>query len=54
MERAAELIGSGDLSVAEVGAACGHPDAGYFIKVFRRHHRTTPGEFRRGKRQSRL
>jgi AraC-like DNA-binding protein len=47
MERAAELLRGGTMSVAAVGAACGYPDSGYFIKVFRRHHRTTPGDFRR-------
>ena len=47
MERAAELLQSGTMSVAAVGAACGYQDPGYFIKAFRRFHRTTPGRFRR-------
>jgi AraC-like DNA-binding protein len=48
MERAADLLRSGDAPVAEVGAACGYTDPGYFIKAFRRFHRTTPGRFARG------
>jgi AraC-like DNA-binding protein len=48
MERAAELLRSGDAAVAEVGAACGYTDPGYFIKAFRKYHRTTPGRFARG------
>jgi two-component system response regulator YesN len=45
LERAAELLREGRMGVAEVGAACGYGDPGYFIKAFRRLHRTTPGRF---------
>jgi AraC-like DNA-binding protein len=51
LERAAELLREGQLGVAEVGAACGYPDPGYFIKAFRKLHRTTPGRFAFNARQ---
>ncbi len=47
MERAAELLRAGGLGVSQVGKACGYADPGYFIKAFRRFHRTTPGAFAR-------
>lgn len=46
IERAVELLRDSVLTVDEVGYQCGFADTGYFIKVFRRMHGTTPGRYR--------
>ncbi|MCW4351715.1 AraC family transcriptional regulator [Hoyosella sp. YIM 151337] len=38
--------------IDEVARAVGFPDAAYFSRVFRRHHSTPPGAWRRAARQS--
>jgi AraC-like DNA-binding protein len=49
VERAAELLRTGGLSVKEIAAAAGFSDSNYFAKVFRRSKGISPTEF-----QSRL
>jgi AraC-like DNA-binding protein len=44
LDRAIELL-RGDLPIHEVARRCGFQDAGYFIKVFRKHFGSTPGRF---------
>lgn len=36
----------GDADLGAIASACGFADAGYFIRVFRRHHGVTPGRWR--------
>ena len=43
------LVGT-DLSVDEVGRSVGYNDTGYFVKLFRRAHGTTPLAWRRAGR----
>ena len=41
------LIGS-RLSIAEVGEQCGFANPNYFVRLFRKHHNCTPGDYRAG------
>ena len=47
MDRAAELLRAGSLPVQVVAGAVGYRQAAQFAKVFRRHHGTSPSNFRR-------
>ena len=47
MNRAAELLRAGSLPVQVVAGAVGYRQAAQFAKVFRRHHGTSPSNFRR-------
>src|SRR3954447_23500475 len=47
MNRAAELPRAGSLPVQAVAGAVGYRQAAQFAKVFRRHHGTSPSNFRR-------
>ena len=47
LELACRLLRNAYLSVAEVAAACGYPDANYFARLFRQRHGCTPGAWRR-------
>ncbi|MBA3937799.1 MAG: helix-turn-helix transcriptional regulator [Planctomycetes bacterium] len=49
LELACRLLRNGSLSVAEVAAACGYPDANYFARLFRQRHGSAPGAWRRRK-----
>ncbi|OXS59338.1 hypothetical protein B1A99_12020 [Cohnella sp. CIP 111063] len=46
MERAAQLLGSSDVKIYEIGCMTGYMNANYFIKVFRRQFGVTPQEYR--------
>ncbi|MEK0317317.1 response regulator [Cohnella sp. 56] len=46
MERAAELLGSTDERIYEIGCKTGYMNANYFIKVFRKQYGATPQEYR--------
>lgn len=46
VRRAARMLASTDLPIAQVGALCGFGDAGYFARVFRAAKGCTPKEFR--------
>jgi len=46
MERAAQLLGSTDVKIYEIGCMTGYMNANYFIKVFRRQFGATPQEYR--------
>ena len=50
LEAAVTLLCDTPLQVAEVAQRCGFSDSGYFIKVFRKHFDTTPGDYRNGAR----
>ena len=43
IERARELLASGDYTVAEAAYACGFENVGYFCRIFRRETGSTPG-----------
>lgn len=45
LERAAELLKAGELSIKEIAAAVGFADSNYFAKVFRRSRGISPTEF---------
>jgi AraC family transcriptional regulator, regulatory protein of adaptative response / methylphosphotriester-DNA alkyltransferase methyltransferase len=47
MERAAELLLTRSLPVQVVAGSVGYRQAAQFAKVFRRHHGTSPSNFRR-------
>ncbi|WP_116473936.1 GlxA family transcriptional regulator [Zobellella maritima] len=47
LERARQLLQETDLSVCEVGTACGFGSASGFCRSYRRHFNMTPGEQRR-------
>ncbi|WP_084784197.1 GlxA family transcriptional regulator [Marinobacterium aestuarii] len=47
LERARQLLQETDLSVSEVGGACGFVSASHFCRSYRRHFDMTPGEQRR-------
>jgi len=44
---AAVLLRTSDLNVDEVARRCGFSQAGYFRRIFRRHHGMSPSRFRR-------
>ena len=46
-QQAAELLGSTDQKIAEIGALCGFQDISYFTRSFREIRGMTPGEYRR-------
>ena len=46
MERAAELLRHGGLTVREVARSVGYRQPAQFAKAFRRHHGVVPSEFR--------
>ena len=46
LDRAAELLRHGDLSVKELAWACGYLSSSYFIRSFRQCYGLSPGEYR--------
>lgn len=48
LERAAHLLRSGELPVAEVARRCGWEDPAYFSRVFSRHRGCSPSAWRQG------
>ena len=46
LENAVYLLHHSALQIAEIADRCGFRSSSYFIKIFRRHYRKTPGEFR--------
>lgn len=53
MERAARLLGSGDMPLAEVGLSVGYGDQSAFTRAFRRHHGMPPARYRAVTREKR-
>ena len=53
MQEARRLLTDTDLPVAVLSRRVGYPDAGYFIRRFRREHGTTPLPWRRASRSTR-
>ena len=49
-ERAAELLIRKEKTVTEVALECGFNDLSYFIKTFRCHYETSPGNYRKSKK----
>jgi AraC-like DNA-binding protein len=43
---AKRLLTGSDLTIAEIGRACGYEDPSYFIRVFKRQQNCTPGIYR--------
>ena len=48
MQRAAELLAGGNLTVREVANRVGYRQPAQFAKAFRRHHGAPPSSFRNG------
>ena len=46
VQKAAELLGSTEDRIADIGAQCGFQDTSYFIRSFREIKGMTPGEYR--------
>lgn len=49
MERAAQMLQEGDLTVGEIARSCGYPDPLTFSKAFKRTMGATPSQYRREK-----
>lgn len=49
--KAEEYLLFTDLEISDISTATGFTDASHFIKSFRQHHGTTPGQFRRRRRR---
>lgn len=47
MERAAQMLQEGDLTVGEIARSCGYPDPLTFSKAFKRTLGVTPSQYRR-------
>jgi AraC family transcriptional regulator of adaptative response / methylphosphotriester-DNA alkyltransferase methyltransferase len=54
MDRAADLLVSGGLTIREVAYRVGYRQPAQFAKAFRRHHGTSPSEFRASRRLTRV
>ena len=52
LEQARRQLGESDARIADIAAACGFADAGYFARCFRRQFQMTPGEYRTTLRQT--
>ncbi len=50
IQRAAELLKTTDLKIAEIGAACGFQEMSYFAKTFRKAKGCAPKEYRDARR----
>ena len=46
MAAAREILGNARLKISQVAKQCGYSSEAYFIKVFKKNHDMTPGEFR--------
>ena len=53
MERAARLLASGDMPLAELGFSVGYGDQSAFTRAFRRHHGMPPARYRAVTREKR-
>ncbi len=53
MERAARLLATGELPLAELGISVGYSDQSAFTRAFRRHHGMPPARYRTALRQKR-
>lgn len=49
LQKAAELLTETDDKVAEIGAACGFQEMGYFARAFRSQYGATPSAYRKSK-----
>lgn len=47
MQHAMQMLSAGDLSVTQIAAACGFPDANYFGDTFRKRTGLSPRDFRK-------
>ena len=47
LQQAQKLLLTSTLSVKEISCQCGFSDSSYFVKVFRKHMKRTPAEYRR-------
>lgn len=50
IERSAEALREDEKSITEISLECGFNDLSYFIRTFRRHYGTSPGEYRKQKK----
>ena len=46
LRSARSLLTATDLSVSEIAGMCGYPDSSYFSRIFKKHHRLTPTQYR--------
>lgn len=50
IEKSAEALREDEKSITEIALECGFSDLSYFIKTFRRHYGTSPGNYRKQKK----
>ncbi|WP_276356347.1 response regulator [Cohnella caldifontis] len=49
IRKAAELLRSTHLSIADISAQVGYPNDSYFCKIFKHHHGISPAKYREGR-----
>ena len=47
LQQAQKFLLTSTLSVKEISCQCGFSDSSYFVKIFRKHMKRTPAEYRR-------
>ncbi len=50
IEKSAEALREDEKSITEIALECGFNDLSYFIKTFRKHYGTSPGNYRKQKK----
>lgn len=45
LDRACKELAIGNLSIKEIAAICGYPDANYFSRIFKKNLGQTPSEY---------
>lgn len=51
LQKSVELLKGGAMSIKSIALQCGFSDQNYYSKVFFKHHKTTPSEFRKKHRR---
>ncbi len=47
LEKSVELLNSTDMNLSDISEACGFSNDNYFSKVFKKHMKISPSEFRK-------
>ena len=49
MEKAADYLNKGDLTITEIALRCGFDSINYFSRLFKRHYNVSPTKFKETK-----